>query len=446
MRLPCILGAMQRVLASETTKHIGKEVSLFGWVAARRDHGKLVFIDLRDRSGIVQIVFGEEAGQLHPEDVLGVRGTVQKRPDNLINPNLETGTIEVKAKDLKILSPAESLPFDLGQKDLQVNINTLLDNRSLTLRHPKNQAIFKIQEALVQSFRETLSEHSFREIFVPTIVPTATEGGAEVFKLSYYEHDAYLSQSPQLYKQIMVSVFERVFTVAHAYRAEPSFTTRHLTEYVSLDCEMGFIQSWEDLMDTCEEVVQKFVATLKSKGKKELEMFNVTLPKIPKKIPRLKLSEAQETINKDVGEPDLSPEGEREICKWAHDVKDSDFVFITHYPVSKRPFYTYPDPENKDLTLSFDMLFRGLECVTGGQRINEHQELLAAIEKTGSDAKNFEIYLQAFRFGMPPEGGFAMGLERLTGQFLGLGSVKEASLFPRDPERIDLRLSEIEKT
>ena len=432
---------MQRVLASETPKFAGRSVSLFGWVDARRDHGKLVFIDLRDRSGLVQVVFGEEGGELHPEDVVHIVGTVQKRPENLINPHLETGTVEVKAKELKVLAPAAPLPFDLNQKDLQLTLPTILDNRSLTLRHPKIQAIFKIQETIAQCFRETMRSLSFREIFVPTIVASATEGGAEVFKLSYYDHEAYLAQSPQLYKQIMVSIFERAFTIAHAYRAEPSFTTRHLTEYVSLDCEMGFIDSWEDLMDVCEEFMHNLLDALTINAKKELAMFEVELPKLSKKIPRIRLAEAQEMVKKDIGEPDLSPEGEKAICQWVRQNKDSDFVFITHYPASKRPFYTFRDPENKKLTLSFDLLFRGLECVTGGQRINEYDELLLAIKNIGASPKQFEIYLQAFRFGMPPEGGFAIGLERVTAQLLGLPNVREASIFPRDPERVDISFS-----
>lgn len=433
---------MQRVLASETLKLVDKIVTLSGWVDARRDHGKLVFIDLRDRSGLVQVVFGEEGSKLHPEDVIQVVGEVRKRPENLINPNLETGKVEIKAQELKILAKAKTLPFDLGQEELSITLNTLLDNRSLTLRHPKVQAIFKIQEIIARSFRKTLESNSFREIFVPTIVSGATEGGAEVFKLSYYDSEAYLAQSPQLYKQIMVSVFERVFTTSHAYRAEPSYTTRHLTEYVSMDCEMGFIKSWEEIMDMCEEVIKNFLKDLQKEAKEELDLFKVDLPKMPKKIPRLKLSEAQEIIKKDQGEPDLSPEAEKAICQWAHDKEDSDFVFITHYPASKRPFYTFHDPKNNDLTLSFDLIGKGLEWVTGGQRINDYDSLTSSIKKIGADPKNFEIYLQAFRFGMPPEGGFAIGLERVTAQLLNLSNIREASLFPRGPERIDLRLSD----
>ena len=431
---------MKRVLAIDTPSQIGKEVKVLGWVNTRRDHGKIVFIDLRDRSGIVQVVLGEEAGELSPEDVLEVYGEVQKRPQNMVNPNIETGEVEIKTKSFKILSKAASLPFDLFQKDLDVSLPTLLDNRSLTLRNEKISAIFEVEEEIARSFRETMRKLDFKEIFVPTIVAGATEGGAEVFKINYYNHDAYLAQSPQLYKQIMVSVFERVFTIAHAYRAEPSYTTRHLTEYVSLDCEMGFLEYWEDLMDTCEEVIRDVGKNLVKNNKKELELFGVSFPKLPRKIPRVKLSEAQKLIKKDIGEPDLSPEGEKAICDYVSKKYNSDFVFITHYPAIKRPFYTFPDEEDEKLTLSFDLLGKGVEWVTGGQRINDYKMLVSAIKRIGTNPDNFKIYLDAFKYGMPKEGGFAMGLERMTMQILGLSNVREASLFPRDPERIDLRL------
>jgi len=277
-------------------------------------------------------------------------------------------------------------------------------------------------------------------------VPGATEGGAEVFSLNYFDKKAYLAQSPQLYKQIMVGVFERVFTLAHAYRAEPSVTTRHMTEYLGLDAEMGFITSFEEIMETVERVVRKVFADLEKNCPSELALFSATLPKIGKVIPRLKMREAQEIIFKRSGrdnrqEPDLEPEDEREICRYTEEKYGSELVFITHYPTKKRPFYTYPDPKDPDFTHSFDLLGRGLEWVTGSQRINNYQQLVENIKKWGNDPKNFDIYLQAFKYGMPPEGGFCLGAERITMQVLGLDNIREASLFPRDMERIDIRLS-----
>ncbi len=441
---------MKRILTLETLKNIKKEVALAGWVDRRRDHGRLVFIDLRDRSGVVQVVGGTELGELRPEFVVEIVGRVEKRPENLINPKIPTGAVEVKAKRVKVLAEAASLPFDMGTEELNLELPTLLDYRALTLRYPKVQAIFKVQEAIIAGFRMALKELGFTEFQAPAIVPVATEGGAEVFPVKYFDHTAYLAQSPQLYKQILVGVFERVFTLAHAYRAEPSVTARHLTEYLSLDAEMGFIESWEEVVDTAEAVIKKTLAAVAQGCSRELEMYGASVPETSGKIPRIKIRDAQEIIFKRTGrdvrrEPDLSPEDEREICRWAGEEYKSELLFVTHYPVSKRPFYTYPDPKDADYTLSFDLLGRGMELVTGGQRINDYNQLLANAKKWGNDPKDFELYLQAFKYGMPPEGGFALGVERLTMQILGLENLREASLFPRDMERIDGRLSELRK-
>jgi nondiscriminating aspartyl-tRNA synthetase len=445
-----------RVLAREATDSKGEKVILQGWVKTRRDHGKLIFLDLRDRSGIIQLVVNpkvseevyEKASKLGPESVISVEGTVKERPEATINKDLPSGTVEIGVEGLKILSNAQTLPFDMGAEALNLELPTLLDHRSLTLRHPRVSSIFKIQESIAKAFRKSLKEEDFTEIFVPTLVPSATEGGAEVFPVEYYSTKAYLAQSPQMYKQIMTSIFERVFTIAHAYRAEPSVTTRHLSEYVSLDAEMGFIKSWEELMDMAEKVVISILKTVEEESSEELKILNIKLPVIKKKIPRIKLSEAQETILERTkvdhrNEPDLDPSDEREICKWAEEETGAPFVFITHFPTKKRPFYTMPDPKSPDLTLSFDLLGISEEWVTGGQRINNYEMLLDNIKKWGNKPENFEIYLQAFSYGMPPEGGFAMGLERITKDIVGLSNIREASLFPRDMERIDERLSKI---
>jgi nondiscriminating aspartyl-tRNA synthetase len=443
------MTAMERTLSSDTSQKIGQEVILKGWVAARRDHGKLVFIDLRDRSGIVQVVGNQKLGDLRIEDVVEVAGQVRKRPKEMVNSKIPTGEIEIEVKDVKILAKAAELPIDMGQPELKVELPTLLDFRPLTLRHPKIAAIFKVQEVIVDSFRRTLKTLDFTEFQAPIIVPATAEGGAEVFRVKYFDYDTYLGQSPQLYKQIMLGVFERVFTVTHAFRAEPSVTTRHLTEYISLDAEMAFIDSWGDLMDTVEYVIGKMLEEVERECQEELAMYQATIPSVRTKIPRLKLREAQEIIFKRTKrdnrkEPDLEPADEDEICRWSREEKGSDFVFITHYPVKKRPFYTYPDPDNPDLTLSFDLLGRGLEWVTGGQRINDYKKLTENIKKWGNTLGDFELYLQAFKYGLPPEGGFALGLERMTMKILGLENIREASLFPRDMERVDVRLSTLQ--
>ncbi len=433
-----------RVLNIETKGYLGKKIKVAGWVNSRRDHGKIVFLDLRDKSGVLQVVAHSKIAEgIKEEDVLEVEGEVKERPKEMINPKLETGNVELKAEKIKILVKSQKLPFDI--KSLKLSLPKLLDFRPLTLRNEKQRAIFRVQREIIDSFRKTMKNLGFFEFEAPTIVASATEGGAEVFHVDYFDKDAYLAQSPQLYKQILVSVFERVFTVCKAFRAEPSITTRHLTEYISLDCEMGFIESWEDLMETCEIVVKNIFSDVERNCKKELEMWGAKIPEIKGKIPRLKLREAQEIILKRTGKdkrenPDLDPEDEREICNYAKEKFNCELVFITHFPTSKRPFYTFEDPENSEYTLSFDLLFRGLEIVTGGQRINDYKYLVKKMKRFKLDPKNFKYYLQAFKYGMPPEGGFAIGAERITKQILGLENIREASLFPRDLQRVDIRL------
>jgi len=437
---------MQRILNIETIKYIERVVKICGWVNSIRHHGGIVFLDLRDRSGILQVVSSPDlVKDIKEEYILEIEGEVKKRPIKMANFELETGQIELNAQKIKILAKARSLPFDL--KELKLSLPKLLDYRPLTLRNEKIKAIFQIEEEVISSFRKAIKNLGFNEFQAPTIVPVATEGGAEVFHIDYFDKDAYLAQSPQLYKQIMVGVFERVFTITHAYRAEPSVTTRHLTEYISLDAEMGFINSWEDLMDTCEIVIRNIFSDIEENCQKELKMFGATLPKLGQKIPRFKMRQAQEIIFQRTDrdnrkKPDLEPEDEKEICQFSKEKYNSELIFITHYLTKKRPFYTFADPEDPEYTLSFDLLCRGLEIVTGGQRINEYEKLVKNIKKWGNKTKDFEFYLQAFKYGMPPEGGFAIGAERIVKQILELGNVREeASLFPRDMERIDQRLS-----
>ncbi|OGK62136.1 aspartate--tRNA(Asn) ligase [Candidatus Roizmanbacteria bacterium RIFOXYB2_FULL_38_10] len=442
---------MKTLYIVDTLNQIGQEVELKGWINTKRDHKKIVFLDLRDKTGIVQVVGGEEFKTLSPEAVVSIRGIVKKRPDKLINPKILTGKIEIEAREFKLLSKAEELPFDIAKENLDVTLPILLDYRPLTLRHPKIQAIFRVQETIVQTFRSTMKNLGFTEFQAPTMVATATEGGAEVFPIQYFEHKAYLAQSPQFYKQIMVSIFEKVFTVAHAYRAEPSVTTRHLTEYVGLDAEMGFIDSWTEIMDTAELLVKEIFKAVKEKHQDILSLYDIDTPQVSDHIPRVKLKEAQQIIfdrtKRDIRqEPDLDPEGEREMWRWAKENHQSELVFITHYPTKKRPMYTHPDPESPEETLSFDMIGRGQEWITGGQRIHDYKKLVENIKKWKCDPKAFETpYLQAFKFGMPPEGGFCLGLERITMNILGLSNIREATLFPRDMERIDIRLSKEEQ-
>lgn len=444
---------MERTLILDCNNKVGEVVKICGWVLTRRDHGKIQFLDVLDRTGLVQVVVdGPRAKDLQPQDVVCITGEVNKRPQNLVNKNIPTGEIEIAAENIEVLSKAAELPFDMGGKDLDLQLPTLLDFRSLTLRHPKIKAIFKVQASLLKGFRKAAHELDCTEIVVPTIVAGATEGGAEVFKIDYFEHKAYLSQSPQLYKQILVPVYERVFTIAKAYRAEPSVTTRHLTESTQLDIEIGFIE-FEDLLDFLEAVAVKMLKVAEEECEDILSEFGVDKiafgsPRFvggAGKIPRLTLREAQEIIFKELGrdnrnEKDLTPQDEIDLCKWAKDKHKSDFVTVTHFPTLAKPFYTMPDPKNPEYSLSYDLLFRGVEILSGSQRINDYQQLLDSIKGRSMNPDNFQLYLQAFKYGMPPEGGFSFGLERITMHVLGLSNIREASLFPRDTERVDIRL------
>lgn len=442
---------MKTVYISDTPNLVGKEIELRGWVNTIRNHKKIVFIDLRDSTGIVQIVGDSSFASLSPESVVSITGLVKARPSKLINAKIKTGSIEIEGRKLIVLAAAKELPFDMSKEKLDVSLPIMLDYRSLTLRHQSIRSIFKVQETIVQTFRKTMKDKGFTEIQAPTIVATATEGGAEVFPVAYFQHKAFMAQSPQFYKQIMVSIFEKVFTVAHAYRAEPSVTTRHLTEYIGLDVEMGFIDSWTELMDMAEHMLKSIFQAVKLDHADILENHGVEIPIIETSIPRIKLSEAKEIIFKRTGrdirnEPDLDPEGERELSKWSKETQGSDLVFVSHYPTKKRPMYTHPDPENPEETLSFDLIGKGQEWITGGQRIHDYDTLVSNIKKWGQNPDNFETpYLQAFKYGMPPEGGFCLGLERITMNILGLSNVREASLFPRDMERVDVRLTSTEE-
>lgn len=439
---------MTRTLAIETTNKTDEQVTLAGFVDKIRNHGKITFIDLKDRSGIVQCV-GEDIPKISIQSVIEITGKVNKRPENMANKNITTGTVEVWIEKVSVLSPAAELPFDMGKDDLDLQLPTLLDFRTLTLRHAKISKIFKVQEALMEGFRNASKELGCTEIFTPTISASSTEGGSEVFKIKYYDHDAFLVQSPQLYKQMLVPVFERVFLVSRAYRAEPSVTTRHLSESIQMDCELGFVD-FNELLDAMESVGKKTISYAVENCRNILSDFGVEEVKINDQIPRLTLREAQEVLKERTGvdhtkEIDMMPEDEREICKWAAEEKNSDFVTITHFPTKKRAFYTMPDPNGPEYSLSFDLLFKGTEILSGAQRINKYDELVSAIKDKGMDPKNFEMYLQTFKYGMPPEGGFSFGLERITMLLLNLANVREASLFPRDMERVDFRFASKEK-
>jgi nondiscriminating aspartyl-tRNA synthetase len=440
---------MKRVLITDCLEAVGQEVTLAGWVQTVRSHGKIAFFDLRDRSAVLQVgAFGKElasqVASLNQQDVIEVSGMVKKRDERYINADSPTGSIELELKEVKVIQKAAEMPFDMAGRELDLQLPTLLDYRSLTLRHAQIAPIFAVQAAILKGFRQAAEGLGCTEIVVPTIAASSTEGGAEVFSVDYYGYPAYMTQSPQLYKQMLVPVFERVFTIAHAYRAEPSVTTRHLSETTQMDCEFGFV-TFGDLLDYLEHVITEILKYAERESSNVFKQFGVE-PLAFGKIPRLTLREAQEIIFKETGrdnrtEKDLTPQDEVDICTWALKTQGSDLVTITHFPTMKRAFYTKPDPENPEYSLSYDVLFRGVEISSGSQRIHEHDELVKVITDRGMNPKDFALYLQAFKYGMPPEGGFSFGLERITMHMLNLRNVREASLFPRDMERVDERLS-----
>jgi len=385
---------------------------------------------------------------LKPMYSVSVSGIVKARGEKQINPNVPNGAIELEVTGIEILSEAEAMPFDLTT---ELNLETLLDYRPLTTRRERERAIFKIQSEIIRAYGEFLRGEGFTEFQAPKLVGGDAEGGAAVFAVPYFKKKtAYLASSPQFYKQIMVGAFERVFSVATAFRAEKSATTRHLSEYTSLDLEMGFITDHHDIMRVETGLMRFLVQHLASTCSMELATLAIELPRIPTTgdlLPHMKLREAQALIKERTGvdktnEPDLEPEDERWLCEYAHNELGSDFIFITHYPVGKRPFYTYEDEADPGYTKSFDLLFRGVEITTGGQRVHNRVLLEEKIRAKGLDPANFSFYLQAFRYGLPPHGGWGMGLERLTQKFCGAANVKEATLFPRDINRIDTLTSQ----
>lgn len=427
------------ISTEEVQQHLETTVEIRGHVQALRKLGNLAFVVVRDINGTVQAVVDD------PELLKVVEELGNEMPVSVIGKVVPHGSranqrCEIQASRITPLAAKNCvLPVEVA-KDKTVEslaINTLLDYRPLTLRNEKVRAIFRIEAAFCEGFRRFLIQRRFTEIHSPKVVSTGTEGGAQLFPLEYFGKTAYLAQSPQFYKQIMVGVFERVFEIAPVYRAEEHDTTRHLNEYISMDVEMGFIESEEDLMQLETGLLRSMFAQVQESCSRELDMYDVTLPEILE-IPRITLAEARELLQSKYSwtcsGADLDPEGERLLCEHFRQHEQSEFVFVTRYPWSVRPFYAMP--EQSGLSKSFDLLYRGLEVTTGGQRIHEYAQLLESMQTRGLNPDSFADYLQCFRYGMPPHGGFAIGLERMTKQLLGLANVKQAALFPRDLNRL----------
>ncbi|MCL5773359.1 MAG: aspartate--tRNA(Asn) ligase [Firmicutes bacterium] len=430
---------MRRVLSKDAVNHIGKEIVVEGWVHKIRKIGGINFIVIRDREGAVQGVIEQQTddiplSELCPEAVIRATGTVHTEERAPLG-------VEIRVSKIDIFSvPKNGLPIDISKKELNAKIDTVLEYRALSLRHPKLKAIFKVEMEVIDSFRRYLKSKGFTEIHTPKIVATGTEGGANLFKIQYFDRDAYLAQSPQFYKQTMVGVFERVYEVGPVYRAEEHDTARHLNEFISLDFEMGFIKDENDIMDMESGLIEYMIKSIGENCAEELDMYKATLPKVGK-IPRFKLRDIQRILEdkfhkKCYGEDDLDPKDEQFIHKYVKQEYDTDFAFISHFPTKKRPMYTMPDDSDPEFARSFDLLCNGLEITTGGQRIHGYDMLVESMKKHGVNPDNFIYYLQPFKYGMPPHGGLAIGAERLTARILGLENIREASLFPRVINRL----------
>ena len=420
--------------------YVGKTVKMNGAVHNIRDMGEFAFIILRKAEGLVQCVYEEGKTEFDLKDlkeesaveVTGVIALEERAPQGF----------ELRLTGIRVLSePAETMPIAINKWKMNTSLETRLSLRPVSLRNVRERAKFKIQEGIVRGFREFLSSQGFTEVHTPKIVSRGAEGGANVFKLNYFNKKAELGQSPQFYKQMMVGVFDRVFEVAPVFRAEKHNTTRHLNEYIGLDFEMGYIDSFEDVMAMETGFLKYTMELLKSEYKKELDMLGIDLPSISQ-IPQVRFDEAKQLVsekyNRKIRNPfDLEPEEEVLIGRYFKEEYDSDFVFVTHYPSKKRPFYAMDDPADARFTLSFDLLYKGLEITTGGQRIHDYQMILEKMAKRGMDPEDIKDYLMIFKYGMPPHGGLGIGLERLTMRLLDEQNVRETSLFPRDVTRLE---------
>ena len=421
---------MQRTLCSALPHaEPGSTVRLQGWVHRRRELATVTFLVVRDRSGLAQVVVRN--GEVPPEettvDVVGVATPNAQAP----------GGIEVTDPVVTLLTePALTPPVELWRPTLNVGLSTMLDRAPVTWRHPAQRARWELAAATLRGFRGTLDAAGFTEIQTPKFVASATESGANVFEVDYFGRPAYLAQSPQFYKQQLVGVFERVYEVGPVFRAEPHDTVRHLAEYVSLDVELGFVDDHRDVLAVLRTVLAGMVAAVHEHAAPAVERTGADVPVVPEEFPVIHFRDALALVGAPEDEPDLAPEHERALGAWALAEHGSDFVAVEGYPMAKRPFYTHPWPGDERWSNSFDLLFRGVELVTGGQRLHRPSEYDAAIRARGEDPATYASYLQSFEHGMPPHGGFAIGLERWTSRLTGAANVREVTLFPRDLNRL----------
>ena len=434
MRPPRAPRAPRTLAAELALAEAGATVRLQGHVHRRRELAAVTFLVVRDRSGLAQVVVRRDeapASGLPPEetpvDVVGVATPNPQAP----------GGVEVTAPVVTPLSePARTPPVELWRPALKAGLPTLLDHAPVTWRHPAQRATWELAAASLRGFRDTLGAAGFTEVQTPKLVASATESGADVFPVDYFGRPAYLAQSPQFYKQQLVGVFERVYEVGPVFRAEPHDTVRHLAEYVSLDVELGFIRDHRDVLATLRDVLAGMVDAIGAHAGAAVERLGLRLPVVPEEIPVLHFAEALALVGAAADEPDLAPEHERALGSWAAETYGSDVLAVEGYPMRKRPFYTHPQPDDARWSNSFDVIFRGLELVTGGQRLHRYADYVAAIEARGESPTAYDAYLQAFAHGMPPHGGFAIGLERWVARLVGASNIREVTLFPRDLHRL----------
>lgn len=433
-----------RILSSDLKQQVGKTARIDGWLHKKRLLGGLTFINVRDRRGLVQVVIQDKA---EVEKLRGLQvGTVLTVEGRVVEEPRAPGGAELHAAKLTILVPVETEPLIEIDKPLSHkpdNLDTLFEHRAVGLRNLQETAIFRVQSGVTQALRQYFEEQDFTEIRTPKLLAAATEGGAEVFKIDYFGQEATLAQSPQFYKQIMVGVFERVFEIAPVYRAEPSATTRHMTEYMSIDAEMGFINI-EDLKQLLSSLLLFVSEYIWEHYESDLQTLQATKPKLSKEVPSLSMAKIHELYSQasdenTIGEKDLRPDEERFICEHAAKELGSEAVFVTDWPASEMKFYHRAQSKNSKLADRVDLLFRGVEVATGSMRENDYQKVLKQLkEQAGGDPADpgFKPLLSAMQAGMPTHGGFGMGLERLTQKFLGLNNIKEVTLFPRDINRL----------
>jgi nondiscriminating aspartyl-tRNA synthetase len=427
------LAGLSRTLAARLPSvPPGDAVRIEGWVHRRRALGAVTFLVVRDRSGLAQVVVRDPealavARRCGEESVVAVTGVATR------NPAAPGGAEVTEPRITPLGEPAQSPPVDLWRPSLDAGLPAILDHAAVTWRHPARRARWELAAASLRGFRAALDGLGFTEIQTPKLVSSATESGANVFGVDYFGRRAYLAQSPQFYKQAMVGAFERVYETGPVFRAEPHDTARHLAEYVSLDAELGFIS---DHLAVLRQALAGMLAALRAEAQPALDLLGIAVPEIPAEIPVIHFQEALAIAGAPPDEPDLAPAHERAIGQWAAQRHGSDFVAVEGYPMSKRPFYTHPQPGDERWSNSFDLLFRGQELVTGGQRLHRHADYLTAIRARGEDPATYADYLEAFAHGMPPHGGFAIGLERWAGRLTRAENIREVTLFPRDLHRL----------